>query len=77
MADPRVNLRVLQRLAAASGGQLVEAGTSGALADRLQAAVPAAARRVQRDLWHTSWSFLTLVLVLCTEWILRRRWGLR
>lgn len=77
MADPRLNLQVLQRIAAASGGHLVEAGQSAALADELLAALPAARLRAQRDLWHNGWSFAAIIALLGAEWTLRRRWGLR
>ena len=77
MADPRVNLPVLQRLAAASGGRMVTAGETSVLLDSLRAGIPAATRRLQRDLWHTGWSFAAILNLLALEWILRRRWGLR
>jgi uncharacterized membrane protein len=77
MADPRVNLHVLERVAAGSGGRLVESGQAGALADELSAALPAATLLVRRDLWHNGWSFAGVVGLLAAEWILRRRWGLR
>jgi hypothetical protein len=91
MSDPRVNVRVLQRLASVSGGRMVHIGggsqaDSGAvstrgtgpqLVDALRAAVPAAAVSVRRDLWHTGWSFAAIVLLLGAEWLLRRKVGLR
>jgi uncharacterized membrane protein len=77
MTDPRLNERLLQRLAAASGGRMVEADQSGALVEALRAAVPAAAISVRRDLWHTGWSFGVIVCLLAAEWLLRRRSGLR
>jgi len=77
MTDPRLNLQVLQRLAVRSGGGLVARGEAAALADRLRAAVPAARRSVTHELWHTGWSFAAIVVLLTTEWLLRRRWGLR
>ena len=77
MADPRLNLQVLQRVALRSGGALVTAGETAALAERLRAAVPAARLAVTHELWHTGWSFAAIVALLTSEWILRRRWGLR
>lgn len=77
MTDPRLNLRVLQRLSLASGGRTIAAGESAELIESLRAAVPAATLAVQRDLWHNGWSFAAIVLLLGTEWGLRRRWGLR
>jgi uncharacterized membrane protein len=77
MADPRLNLRVLQRIAAASGGRVIETGEIAALPAQLRAAVPAAIVTARRDLWHNAWSFAALVLLLAGEWLLRRRWGMR
>ena len=77
MADPRLNLRVLQRLASRSGGRLVQAGEAENLAAQLRAALPASALLVRRDLWHNAWSFAAIVGLLTSEWVLRRRWGLR
>jgi uncharacterized membrane protein len=77
MTDPRLNVSVLQAIAMASAGQMIEAGQSGVLIEQLRAALPAAALLVRRDLWHSGWSFALLVALLAAEWVLRRRWGLR
>lgn len=77
MTDPRLNLQLLRRLAQASGGSLIAAGQTSALADALRAHVPEAVLAVRRDLWHNGWSFGAIVALLGAEWILRRRWGLR
>ena len=77
MADPRLNLRVLERLAAASGGRMIEPGRSAGLADDLRRALPPETRIVRRDLWHNGWSFALVVSLLACEWLVRRRWGLR
>jgi hypothetical protein len=77
MADPRLNVAVLQRLASASGGRLIEPSDIAALPAQLRAAVPAAVVASRRDLWDNGWSFAALVLLLAGEWVLRRRWGLR
>ena len=57
MTDPRLNVRVLQRIAAASGGRVIETGDIAALPGQLRAAVPAAVIVARRDLWHNGWSF--------------------
>jgi uncharacterized membrane protein len=77
MTDPRQNVHILQRIAVASGGRMVEAGHAAALADQLRAAVPAATVLNRRDLWHNAWSVAAIVALLAGEWVLRRRWGLR
>ena len=77
MTDPRLNQRVLQRVALSSGGRVLDAGQTGGIVAELTAATPAAALLVQRDLWHNGWSFAAIVILLAAEWLLRRRWGLR
>ncbi|MBA2301104.1 MAG: hypothetical protein H0W08_00555 [Acidobacteria bacterium] len=77
MSDPRMNIALLERIAAATGGRLIESGQIPALVDTLRAATPAAALAVRKDLWHNAWSFVLLVGLLAGEWLLRRRWGLR
>jgi len=77
MTDPRLNLQVLQRVALRSGGAIVTPGETAALVQRLRAAVPAARLAVTHELWHTGWSFVAIVALLTSEWVLRRRWGLR
>jgi hypothetical protein len=52
------------------------ANASDILAD-LQAAIPQQLEPERRDLWHEPWAFAVVILLLSTEWILRRRWGLR
>lgn len=77
MADPRVNEDLLQRIAQASGGQLLASSDIASLADRLRAGAPAALFTSRRDLWHTGWSFALVVILLSAEWLVRRAWGLR
>jgi uncharacterized membrane protein len=77
MSDPRLNARLLQRIAAASGGSVVQEGRTPQLIEALQSAVPVAVLSVRRDLWHTGWSFAAIVMLLGAEWLLRRRSGLR
>ena len=77
MTDPRVNNQLLQRVALASNGRVTEEADAASLADSLVAKVPAAALAVRRDLWHNGWSFTAILMLLASEWILRRRWGLR
>ena len=47
------------------------------LPETLRSGVPAAMLTIRRDLWHNAWSFLAIVVLLASEWVLRRRWGLR
>jgi hypothetical protein len=77
MTDPHLNQQLLQRLAGASGGRVLSEDQLGELEAILKASIPNAALAVRRDLWHTGWSFAVILILLGTEWILRRRWGLR
>ncbi len=77
MTDPRMNLPVLNRLASASGGQLLQANQVAALLDALRLNAPAAAMAARRDLWHNGWSLGLIISLLAAEWLLRRRWGLK
>jgi uncharacterized membrane protein len=77
MTDPRLNEQVLERIAAATGGKLFAASDVGGLVTALEANSSTAALTVRVDLWHNGWSFAALLVLLSTEWLLRRRWGLR
>jgi hypothetical protein len=77
MSDPRLNLQVLGRVTAATGGQIIAEKGVESIGGLLRARVPAAVLSVRRDLWHNGWSFAAIVLLLAAEWVLRRRWGLR
>jgi uncharacterized membrane protein len=77
MTDARLDNELLHRIALASGGRVVGEADVAALAGSLRARLPAAARAATRDLWNTAWCFVAIVGLLSSEWILRRRWGLR
>lgn len=77
MTDPRRHHDLLQRVAVASGGRVIEVGDLAGLVTALEARVPAATTAASRDLWHTGWSFTLVIGLLAAEWLLRRRWGLR
>jgi hypothetical protein len=77
MTDPHLNGPLLSRLASASGGHPLTEDHIAGLPDMLKASVPAAVLAVRRDLWHTGWSFATILIMLGAEWGLRRQWGLR
>jgi hypothetical protein len=77
MADPRLNQELLTRLATASGGRYVAEADIGALPSMLAAAQGDAIPPERQDLWNNVWAFALLVLLLSSEWILRRRWGMR
>ena len=76
-ADPRLNEGFLGRLALASGGRYVRAAEASQVVSWLQSAVPQNGAFERRDLWHESWAFAIVIVLLSAEWTLRRRWGLR
>jgi uncharacterized membrane protein len=75
--DPRLNEGFLRRVARNSGGRYVRAADASKVPEWLQAAVPQSAAPERRDLWHEPWALGLVIGLLCAEWILRRRWGLR
>ncbi len=77
MAQPRLNAALLERIAAQTGGHVIEAGQIGRTVEALQRAAPSAALAARRDLWHSAWSLLLIISLLAAEWLLRRTWGLR
>ncbi|MPZ17045.1 MAG: hypothetical protein GEV06_03890 [Luteitalea sp.] len=77
MADPRRNDAVLERLAESTGGRLLGANELAQLPALIAASTSSSGVWVQRELWHNPWTFLLVAALLCTEWALRRRWGLR
>jgi uncharacterized membrane protein len=76
-ADPRLNEGFLRRVARQSGGEYVTAAEVSRIVGALSAAVPQTLEPVRRDLWHEPWTFAVVIALLASEWILRRRWGLR
>ena len=76
-ADPRLNEGFLRRVARNSGGRYVRAADASKVPGWLEATVPQNAAPERRDLWHEPWAFALIIALLSTEWILRRRWGLR
>jgi uncharacterized membrane protein len=77
MADPRRNDEVLRRLAAASGGALVDEHAHGAIRDALVRRAPDPTPATSRDAGLNAWALLLILAVLSSEWTLRRRWGMR
>ncbi len=76
-ADPRLNEGVLRRLARESGGRYVRASDAARVLGWLDESAARRAEPELRDLWNRPWTFGLVVLLLCAEWTLRRRWGLR
>ncbi len=77
MAQPRLNAPLLERIAAQTGGHVIERGQIGRTVAALQSAAPGAVMSARRDIWHSAWSLLFIIGLLTAEWLLRRKWGLR
>ena len=77
LADPWLRPSRLERIAAAGGGAYLDASAIDLLPPRLQASAPPPARPVTRQIWHHPLMFLLIVLLLGSEWTLRRLWGMR
>lgn len=76
MADPRLNDDVLRRIAIATGGDYLRLDDAAGLPSLLAASAQSAPPQLQ-ELWHNVWIFVGLMVLLASEWVLRRRWGLR
>jgi uncharacterized membrane protein len=78
LTDPWLNTDGLRRLAERAGGRYVTAGEVREGVEWLASAARVPDGPVEwRDAWHTGWMFALIVLLTTSEWMLRRRWGLR
>jgi len=77
LVDPRRNDDVLRRIATANRGRLLEPSEISKLPGLLRPGAHGNPPMVQQELWHSPWVFALLAGLLCVEWVLRRRWGLR
>jgi uncharacterized membrane protein len=76
MTQPRLNEAVLRRLSAETRGRYIAATQAGELPSLIRESRVDAGTPEQRDLWHNGWSLLTLIVLLASEWVVRRRAGL-
>ena len=77
LADPRLNEDVLRRVSRSSGGRYLDAEALSRLPSLLTSASDDPGPPRLQELWHNIWIFLAVVVLLATEWFLRRHWGLR
>ena len=68
---------MLRRIARDSGGRYLTLDQIRTIVPSLESAVPLQGHAETRDVWHRPWAIALIIAMLCTEWILRRRWGLR
>jgi hypothetical protein len=76
-ADPRLNEGFLRRLARESGGRYVRASDAARIIPLIDDSAKQRAEPEQRDVWQRPWALALVIGLLCAEWVLRRRWGLR
>ena len=76
-ADPRLNEAWLRRAARATGGRYVPASDAFRIASWLQQTARQNAEPERRELWHEPWALTLVIVLLGSEWVLRRFWGLR
>jgi uncharacterized membrane protein len=74
--DLQPNADVLNRIARATGGQVVQAADLKSFVDTLPTRKADVTEPYIRPLWHQSWVFLLAMLCLTAEWGLRRWKGL-
>jgi hypothetical protein len=77
LSDPRLNEDVLRRVSRASGGSYLAGSDVSRLPALLASLDTEPAAPQVRELWHNVWIFLAIVVLLGSEWSLRRHWGLR
>ena len=73
LADPRTNRRQLQALAAATGGQYVDAPEAGKLLERIERKDRTVEVVRRAEFWNSPWLFLFFLAAISAEWIIRRR----
>lgn len=76
MANLRVNLALLNEIAAQTGGQVIELDDLAAFADELPTKNVPVTETWITPLWHRGWVMTIALACLCGEWGLRRWQGL-
>lgn len=67
---------LLSRIADSSGGGYFSLANSDGLAEAVEYTPNAYSQQVQIDLWDRPWLLALLILLLCSDWVLRRLKGL-
>ncbi len=67
--------KFLKQVASASGGRFTRLGKDTPSVNLLPSKSIQVNRRRVIHLWDTPWSFLLIIALLASEWMLRRRWG--
>lgn len=69
------NRALLEKLASETGGRYYRAADAGRLANDITFSDAGITLRETRDLWDMPAAFFLALLLRCSEWLLRRRWG--
>ena len=69
------NRALLERIAAATGGNYFPVGDVGKLPEAVSFSDAGTVERQVLDLWNMPIVFLALLLLKATEWLLRLYWG--
>lgn len=74
--DAAMHAPLLQRIAKETGGRFYKADAMSSLPDDLKYSGRGVTAVEERELWHMPVLLLSLVVIVCTEWGLRRYWRL-
>lgn len=75
-SDMRATPQLLDQMAAATGGSFQHADSWPTLIDEMDIHTRLQREERTMELWGRDWYILTLVLLLCVEWALRKRQGM-
>jgi hypothetical protein len=80
MTDPSMNKEMLTALAANTGGKFFTAGNHEEIFDLIKSVNNSSAREKTQikelDLWANEWLLIIVILLLGTEWFIRKRTGM-
>ena len=74
--DATMHAPLLRRIAQETGGRFYTANATQALPDDVKYSGRGVTSVEERELWHMPVLLLAVVLLVCTEWGLRRAWRL-
>ncbi len=70
------NRDLLERLSSQTGGRYWQPAEASHLAREIPYSEAGISFRQVKELWNMPVVFLLILLLRCSEWILRRRWGI-
>ena len=73
---PEANIALLRRIAERTGGKLYTPKDASRLPEDVGDVVASVRRHKDTPLWHSWWVWGALAVVLCAEWVIRKRVGL-